>query len=128
MKQATNVNAQGVQELAAFLAKNHKLGGEHFTPEMLRAWASAAEFQLSEGNGAGIEIPARDSVKSYAVEFSVSDDGLDWAEVWTAWEDGARDDAVTFLVPLNGEAFDVADAGAQALGVDVSERLNVERA
>ena len=47
-------------------------------------------------------------------------------EAWEAWEDGARDDAVRFIVPAGG-GVDIAEAGAAALGVDVSERLNVAR-
>ncbi len=47
-------------------------------------------------------------------------------EEWEAWEDGARDDAVRFIVPAGG-VVDIAEAGAAALGVDVSERLNVAR-
>lgn len=47
-------------------------------------------------------------------------------EVWEAWEDGKRDEAERFLVPVGG-TFDVAEAGAQALGVDVSDILNVAR-
>lgn len=49
-------------------------------------------------------------------------------EIWHAWEDGAEGDKVEFLVPLDGAAHDVAALGASALGVDVSETLNVERA
>ena len=48
-------------------------------------------------------------------------------EVWEAWLDGQRDDAVEFLVPMEGTA-DVAEMGASALGVGVSEALNVSRA
>jgi len=48
-------------------------------------------------------------------------------ETWEAWLDGKRDEAVTFEVPMDG-AFDVAYAGALALGVEVCEELNVRRA
>ena len=47
-------------------------------------------------------------------------------EVWKAWIDGAKSDAETFLVPVGG-VHDVAAMGASALGVDVSEALNVAR-
>ena len=47
-------------------------------------------------------------------------------ETWEAWLDGKRGDAVQFEVPLAG-TFDVAEAGARALGIDVCEELNVER-
>ena len=48
-------------------------------------------------------------------------------ETWETWLDGHRDDAVRFEVPLEG-LFDVAEAGASALGIDVCEELNVARA
>lgn len=71
------VNAAGLADIAAFLADNHKLGGEHFTPDMLRAWAADAEFSLSEGNGAVIELAARDSLRGVAQTFEISAAGLD---------------------------------------------------
>jgi hypothetical protein len=48
-------------------------------------------------------------------------------ETWEAWLDGKRDESVTFEVPVEG-TFDVAEAGAAALGVEVCEELNVQRA
>ena len=42
------VNDTGLAEIQEFLADNHKLGGDHFTADMLRAWAADAEFQLAE--------------------------------------------------------------------------------
>jgi hypothetical protein len=71
------INATGLKEIQAFLAENHKLGGEHFTPAMLRAWAQDAEFSLSEGNDAGIEIKSWDSVSGHTQTFEVSDAGID---------------------------------------------------
>ena len=71
------VNAVGLAEIAAFLAENHKLGGEHFTPDMLRAWAADAEFSLAEGNGAVIELAARDSMRGVTQTFEISVSGLD---------------------------------------------------
>lgn len=47
-------------------------------------------------------------------------------ETWIAWLDGKKGEAVEFEVPLGG-TFDVADAGATALGIDVCEELNVAR-
>lgn len=47
-------------------------------------------------------------------------------EAWEAWEDGKRDESVIFLVPIGG-TYDIASAGAEALGVDVSEYLNVSK-
>lgn len=71
------VNAIGLAEIAAFLAENHKLGGDHFTPDMLSAWAADAEFSLAEGNGAVIELAARDSLRGVTQTFEISDAGMD---------------------------------------------------
>jgi hypothetical protein len=71
------INAIGLAEIHAFLAARHKLGGDHFTPSMLSAWADGAEFQLAEGNPASIEIRSWDTVSGHAEEFTVSDAGLD---------------------------------------------------
>jgi len=72
----TTVNEHGLNEIMEFLANNHK-SGKLFTRDMLRAWASEAEFQLSEGNQATIEISARSSVHGYTQEYRISDDGLE---------------------------------------------------
>ena len=71
------INSTGLAEIAAFLADNHKLGGDHFTSDMLLAWAADAEFQLSEGNSASIEISGRDSISGRPEVFTVSDAGID---------------------------------------------------
>ena len=71
------VNAVGLAEIAAFLAENHELGGEHVTPDMLHAWAADAEFSLAEGNGAVIELTARDSMRGVTQTFEISVSGLD---------------------------------------------------
>jgi hypothetical protein len=47
-------------------------------------------------------------------------------QTWLAWLDGKRDDAVRFEVPVLG-TYDIAEAGADALGVDVCPELNVQR-
>lgn len=71
------VNAAGLNEIKQFLAKNHKLGGDHFNDDMIRAWAQDAEFQLGEGNPASIEIRATDSVHGYTQTYRISTEGLD---------------------------------------------------
>lgn len=71
------VNEQGLNEIKEFLAANHKKGGDHFTRDMLQAWAADAEFQLSEGNPATIEIRAHDCIHGYTMEYRISDAGLD---------------------------------------------------
>lgn len=125
-RKPVSINAIGIKEIHQFLADHHKKGGDHFSADMLRAWAADAEFQLDEGNTPTIEIKSWDSVSGHTESFTVSDEGCAWAEVWEAWEDGKRDEAQQFLVPEGG-FFDVAEAGARALGVEVSESLNVAR-
>jgi hypothetical protein len=76
-----SVNEKGLSEINGFLADNHKKGGDHFTPDMLRAWAVDAEFQLSEGNPASIEICAFDAVSGHTETFTISDAGIDCEEI-----------------------------------------------
>jgi hypothetical protein len=71
------VNAQGLAEIRAILAANHKLGGEHFTDSMIQAWANEAQFQLDEGNEASIEIKSRDHISGHTQEFRLSDAAID---------------------------------------------------
>ena len=71
------VNKNGLNEIKKFLSENHKLGGNHFTTEMLNAWAADAEFQTREGNPASIEIRGFDSVDGTTKEYTISDNGLD---------------------------------------------------
>jgi len=75
------VNENGIEQIRYFLAENHKLGGEHFTPDMLLAWAKDAEFSLSEGNPAIIEIASWDSIHGRTQTFTISDAGLDCEEL-----------------------------------------------
>lgn len=72
-----SVNQTGINEIAEFLGTHHKLGRDHFTDEMLRAWAAEAEFQLAEGNDASIEIRSLDSTSGHTETFTISDAGLD---------------------------------------------------
>lgn len=69
------VNQTGLREIYEFLTDNHKQ--DEFTEAMLNAWAEEAEFQMGEGNPPTIEIKAWDSVSGHAVEFTVSDAGVD---------------------------------------------------
>lgn len=77
-----SVNANGIAQIAAWLLENHKLG-ERISqdPAMLRAWAADAEFSLSEGNDAGIEIKSWDSVHGRTQTFTISTEGLDSTEI-----------------------------------------------
>ena len=76
-----SVNEQGLNEIKEFLASSHKKGGDHFTREMLQAWAADAEFQLAEGNPAMIEIRAFDAVSGHTETFTISSAGLDCEEI-----------------------------------------------
>lgn len=71
------VNQVGLNEIAEFLGSHHKLGRDHFSSEMLRAWADDAEFQLAEGNDASIEIKSWDTLSGHTETFSISDAGID---------------------------------------------------
>ncbi len=84
-------------------------------PELMAA-GDAYSLQAAEDKAKECAVSLRDALKIESADY----------EVWRAWEDGEKGDAVEFLVPLDGNPHDVADIGARALGVDVSERLNVE--
>lgn len=71
------VNETGLNEIKEFLAANHKKGGDHFSREMLQAWAADAEFQLGEGNPASIEIRSFDCIHGRTMEYTISAAGLD---------------------------------------------------
>lgn len=75
--QIKTINTTGLNEIHAFLAERHVKGGDHFTSDMLCAWAADAEFQLSEGNDASIEIKSWDAVSGHTETFTVSDAGID---------------------------------------------------
>ena len=75
---SVTINAAGLAEIAAFLGRCHRLGREHFTPAMLRAWAADAEFQLSEGNTPTIEIKSWDALSGHTEAHTVSAAGLSW--------------------------------------------------
>ena len=71
------INAAGLAEIRAILAENHKLGGDHFTDSMIRAWAEEVEFQLAEGNGATFEIKSWDHVMGWTQEFHLTDAAIE---------------------------------------------------
>ena len=72
------INAAGLAEIHAFLAAHHKLGGDHFTADMIAAWAADAERQLGEGNPASIEIKSWDTISGHTETYTVSDAGIEW--------------------------------------------------
>ena len=71
------INKVGLAEIHQFLGENHKLGFDHFSGDMLRAWAADAEFSMDEGNDATIEIRAMDCIHGRCITFTVSDAGID---------------------------------------------------
>lgn len=75
------VNQDGIKEIHSFLASNHKLGGDHFDEKMLQAWAQDAEFNLSDGNPAMIEIRAFDSVSGHVETYTISQNGIDYTDI-----------------------------------------------
>jgi len=70
------INAEGLRQIRVFLSQCHRLGGDHFTPDMLRAWAAEAEFQLAEGNSPTIEIASWDSLSGRAEVFTLEPGGV----------------------------------------------------
>lgn len=75
------VNQTGLNEIAEFLGTHHRLGRDHFTSDMLNAWAFDAEFQLSEGNPASIEIRSLDTASGHTETLTISAEGLDAEEI-----------------------------------------------
>ena len=85
MTKNNTINGAGIEEIRAFLVTNHNKpelyeGTDSLTMDMLRAWAREAEFSLSEGNDAGIELKARDSIHGHTQAFTVSAAGVDLAD------------------------------------------------
>jgi len=72
------VNQAGMGEIARFLGAHHRLGFDHFTPDMIAAWAADAEFQLAEGCAPMIEIRSWDSTSGHTETYIVTDAGIDW--------------------------------------------------
>ncbi len=95
------INAIGRAEIVAFLGENFAAavasgeGAAYFTDSMLDAWLADAEFQLSEGNNAAIEISAADSASGHTCRYSVSASGVSSAVAKT------DSDAVTCELDLD---------------------------
>lgn len=75
--QVAHINENGLQQIAAALGEYHKLGRDHFTPEMLRAWAADAEDHFNGGNGCYFEIRSFDSTSGSPVEVTITVEGYD---------------------------------------------------
>jgi hypothetical protein len=72
------VNANGIEQIAAALGEFHRLGRDHFTADMLRAWAVDVETSHANGNGAEFEIRSFDSLSGAAVEVRIDAAGYDF--------------------------------------------------
>lgn len=73
------INQTGIDEIKCFLSAAHK--PHFFDQSMMNAWASAAEFQLGEGNPASIEISQHYSKSGRTETFTVSAAGIDAHEI-----------------------------------------------
>jgi len=76
------VNNKGIEQIANLLGEKHKLGKDHFTVPMLRAWAEEVDDSLAEGNGACFEIRAWDSASGHTERCCITDEGLNTDEAW----------------------------------------------
>lgn len=71
------VNETGLAEIRSFLSEYHRLGGAHFTHEMLLAWAADAERHADEGLDPYIELRSFDNIQGFSRTFTVSSKGVD---------------------------------------------------
>ena len=71
------VNALGLKQIQDHLSDFHKRGREHFTDEMLQAWAEDVERSLREKDRAEFEIRASDSISGHTELCRLSDDAYD---------------------------------------------------
>jgi len=72
-----HINSKGLIQISRALGQHHKLGADHFTPEMLSAWAEEAESHFNNGNGCRVEIRSFDSNSGAPVEVVITPDGYD---------------------------------------------------
>ena len=75
--QVARINVDGLNQIAEALGMYHKLGRDHFTLDMLNAWATDAEDNFNNGNGCYFEIRSFDTKSGIAVEISITADGYD---------------------------------------------------
>jgi len=69
------INPAGLEHIRAWLADHMKNGGNLGAAE-IAAWATAAEFQMSEGNPPSIELRASQSVSGRTETFTVPANGI----------------------------------------------------
>ena len=68
------INSNGLAQIADALGRHHKLGRDHFTPEMIRVWASAVEKNW-DGELAYFEIPESESVSGITAVVGIKTNG-----------------------------------------------------
>lgn len=73
-------NENGLSQIHAHLSSLHKLGGDHFTRDMLLAWAADAERNMNDAGQPAFEISAWDSVSGRTELCRITDDGFDKEE------------------------------------------------
>lgn len=71
------INQNGLQQIHDALGKYHKLGYDHFTPEMLSAWAADVEDNYSNCGNAEFEIRSHDTKAGSPVIIAINPDGYD---------------------------------------------------
>lgn len=72
------INQNGRSQIRNFLQDNMKdFTDSYICEDALDYWCQQAEFQLSEGNGATIELKPWEAWKGYTIEFSISGEGID---------------------------------------------------
>jgi len=72
------INAKGLTEIKAILAKHHKREPEYWTLSMIYAWAAEAEAKFEDHGGKMcIEIPSYDALGGATISVTLAD---------TSWE------------------------------------------
>lgn len=74
------INTNGLQQIKNALGQFHKLGADHFTEDMLHAWAADVEQSFDNGNGAAFEIRSFDSITGRPEVVFITPDGYDIQE------------------------------------------------
>ena len=79
--QVAHINTKGLIQIHQALGQHHKLGADHFTPQMLNAWAQEAEDHFNNGSGCYFEIRGFDTNSGSPVVVTISEEGFDVTNV-----------------------------------------------
>ncbi len=88
--QIAYINTNGINQISAALGQYHKLGQDHFTAAMLRAWAADAEESFGNGNGMCFEIKSWDSNSGHTELVTISSDGYDVKTIYSVSANGVE--------------------------------------